>query len=175
MARAMRDAAASLGKNFVDVATNIRATRWWKSGYGVLSHGASLASIGLALENRYKRVLIASTNAYNNLAPNGSHPLTDPLLSTSQLAATHDGAGFNRIQKTELLCSSDVALRSLRVCWQSQSDENCQNCNKCYRTVLTLMLLGHLDQCATFDKTKLHLEKIPKIYSEDDNDRLLLS
>jgi hypothetical protein len=170
----MQKAALDLGRELVDVATNIRDTRWWSSGYGRLSHGPALASIGLFLEKKYSQVLIPSTQPYDNLMPNGSHPLTDPLLSTNSTKIIHDGAGFDRVEKTELVSKSDIAMRSLRVCWASQSDKNCQACNKCYRTMITLMLLGALNRCSTFSEANLEISKIQRIYSEDDNDRTLL-
>jgi hypothetical protein len=170
----MKRVAQDLGKEFIDVATNVRDTRWWSTGYGRLSHGSAMASVGLALEKRYNKILIPSTSAYNNLFPNGSHPLTDPLLSTRGTKIVHDGAGFDRVQKTELISKSEVALRSLRVCWESHTDKNCQACNKCYRTMITLMLLGALKKCSTLSESNLDISKIKKIYSKDENDFSLL-
>lgn len=170
----LKSAAQHLGKELIDVATNMRETRWLMSGYGPLSHGAALASVGLALEERYSKILIPGTHAYDNLMPNGSHPLTDPLFSTSRTRIIHDGAGFDRVEKTEFVAKSEIARRSLRVCWESHTDKNCQSCNKCYRTMMTLMLLGALEQCSTFDESNLEMAKIRRIYSKDDNDRSLL-
>ena len=170
----LKSAAHQLGKELIDVATNLRETRWLMSGYGPLSHGAALASVGLTLEKRYSKILIPGTHAYDNLMPNGSHPLTDPLFSTSRTRIIHDGAGFDRVEKTEFIAKSKVARQSLRVCWESHTDKNCQSCNKCYRTMMTLMLFGALKGCATFDESNLEMTKIRRIYSKDDNDRSLL-
>jgi hypothetical protein len=174
MRGALQKAAFDLHKGFIDVATNLFETKWTRSGWGYLSHGSALATIGLLMEKKYSKVLIPSTNAYERLFPNGSHPLTDPLHSTNYTKIVHDGAGFDRVEKTEFISKSEVALRSLKVCWEGHSDENCQTCNKCYRTMTTLMLLGVLDRCATFNASNFQVEKIKKIYSKDENDRSLL-
>jgi hypothetical protein len=63
----------------------------------------------------------ASTYSYSNLAPWGSHPLTDPLLSTLGTRVIHDDAAFSRIEKTEFIARREMALRTLRVCWNARS------------------------------------------------------
>ena len=96
----MRAAAEETGRALVDVATNLRTTRWRATDWAHHSHGCALAAIGLCLEPRYRQVLIAAADTYRNLYPWGTHPLTDPLLSTSRTAFRHDGAGFTRLVKT---------------------------------------------------------------------------
>jgi hypothetical protein len=156
--------ASDLGKDFVDVSTNLRCTRWSETDWPYLAHGCALAAVGLALERRYDRVLIAATGGYRDLHPWGSHPLTDPLLSTTSTTLVHDGAGFTRVQKTELLVTSEVARGALRVCWRSESDENCGECNKCYRTALILELLGALGRCSTFPNEPVDLGRAGRVY-----------
>jgi hypothetical protein len=160
----LRSAASELGKELLDVATNLRETRWQQTDWGYLSHGAAFASVALALEGRYAQVLLASSVGYGDLTPWGSHVVTDPLLSTGHTKIVHDGAAFSRLQKTELVARSPVAMRSLRVCWRSGSDENCSACEKCYRTMLTLELLGTLDRCTAFKKGSVDVAAIRNIY-----------
>jgi hypothetical protein len=156
--------AAGLGKGFVAVATNLRVTRWRDAAWGPLAHGAALAAVGLVLERRYERVLIAATGGYRDLHPWGSHPLTDPLFSTAATAIVHDGAAFTREQKLELLARSPVALETLRVCWRSASDANCGACNKCLRTMTQLELLGALERCDTLPRGPVDLERLARVY-----------
>ena len=170
----LQKAASDLDKEFIDVATNLFKTIWVKSQWGPLSHGSALATIGLIFEKRYNRVLIPSTHAYDNLMPNGSHPLTDPLHSTSWTKIIHDGAGFDRVEKTDFISNSEVALRSLKVCWEGHSDKNCQACNKCYRTMMTLLLLGVLSRYSTLSESNFSIAKVKKIYSHSENDFTLL-
>ncbi len=167
----LQNAASDLGKELVDVATNLKITRLREAEWGRLYHGCALASVALALERRYSKVLIASSHGYKDLQPWGSHPLTDPLLSTSQAKVIHDGSAFDRVEKTALVATSDVAMRSLHVCYRIWSDKNCGNCNKCYRTMTTLALLGALDRCTTFPEGAFDVRRVAKVYSPDESDR----
>lgn len=170
----LRKAADALGKNLIDISTNLRETRFRETKWGELSHGAALASIGLALEGGYDRIVISSTHSHDSLLPWGSHPATDPLLSTTQTQVVHYGAAYTRVQKTETISASDIALRSLKVCALTRSEENCSACNKCYRTMITLSLLGVLDRCPTFNTSKFDVKNIPSIYSQDKSAQIFL-
>jgi len=161
----LRKVAFELDKELIDVATNLRETRWGITDWELLSHGAALGCIALVFEKRYSRVLIASTWGYKNLEPYGSHVMTDHLFSTSRTKIVHDGASFSRVNKIEYIAKSDIALRELRVCWKSRSDENCCVCKKCYRTMITLELLGELDRCRRFNDSKVDIRRVEKYYS----------
>ena len=63
--------------------------------------GPQLSAVGLALEHRYRTVLIPSSIGYHSLKPRGTHPLTDPLLSTSRTEIRNDGALARRASKIE--------------------------------------------------------------------------
>ncbi|CAN5358043.1 hypothetical protein BH20GEM2_BH20GEM2_09470 [soil metagenome] len=143
-------AARELGYDFLDVATNLRTGRWDGLPWGPLGHGCALVGTALALENRYGAAVVPATGGYRDLHPWGSHPLTDPLLSTNSLRIIHDGAAFTRVDKLRLLTDSPTALRALRVCWESRSDRNCGACPKCIRTMAVLDLLGVLNRCDSF-------------------------
>ncbi len=160
----LQDAAGELGKELVDVATNLRETRWRQADWTHLSHGAGLASVALMLEGRYAKVLLGSSGGYGDLTPWGSHVLTDHLFSTARTTIIHDGAAFSRVTKTELVAQSDLALRSLRVCWKSRDDRNCNACEKCYRTMLALELVGALHRCSTFQQAGLDLASVTRIH-----------
>ena len=86
----------SLGKRLMLVATNLRDTRFGKTDWPGLSHGAALAAVGHALGNRYGTVLIGSSAGYRDLRFWGSHPLTDPMFTSSRVRILHDGAAFIR-------------------------------------------------------------------------------
>ena len=155
--------AADLDVGFTDVATNLRETRWAQADWAALAHGCALGAVALALEARYANVMIAATGGYRDLHPWGSHPLTDPLLSTSRMSVTHDGAASTRTEKTRLLTTSALAMRELRVCWRSQSDRNCESCSKCYRTMLILELLGALPRCGSFAPARVDLRAAERV------------
>jgi hypothetical protein len=164
---ALRKAAAEFGKKLSDVATNLRQTRFKQANWGQLAHGAALASVGLHLEHRYRRLLIPSSGGYKELLPWGSHVLTDPLFSTRRMRVMQDGAAFSRGQKLEQIAASPVVQQYLRVCWRSGTDQNCGKCGKCLRAMVALEVLGFLERCSTFPKEGLTLRSIAKIYYED--------
>ena len=166
--------AGKIQKQHLSIYTNLRETRFRRSGWGILSHGAALASVGLVLEKRYKQILVASTHDYDNLCPWGSHPETDPLFSTKQMKIVHDGADYTRVQKTVFIAHNASALKSLRVCYGKLSDQNCSLCNKCYRTMITLKLLGKLKEASLFEEGLFDLERVSSIYSKDYSDRMFL-
>jgi len=159
----LRRLAAETGKALVTVRMNLRNTRLREASMAGLWHGCALASVGLLLEKRYETLLLGSSDTYADLIPWGSHPLTDPLLSTSTTRVLHDGAAFTRWEKLEFLSRFDVALRSLRVCSRNTSDENCGECEKCVRNLIVLDLLGVVDRCEAFPIRKLDLKRVSRV------------
>lgn len=152
--------AEGLGMDLIDVATNIRSTRWSEAQWSYLAHGAGLASIALALEKRFGTVYIAGGGGYRGLHPWGSHSVTDPLFSTRDTAIVYDGVAYLRTEKLEAIADSPVALETLRVCYDTWTDQNCGKCNKCLRTMLGLELCGSLTACATLPHPVDLVEKI---------------
>jgi hypothetical protein len=142
--------AHALGLHLVTVRTNVRQV---VSGvdWGLHSHGATLASLALALSRLFHTVFIASGSSYFELHPWGSHPAIDPLWSTESLEIVHDGAEADRAYKLEYLTQSPLALAHLRVCWKNPGGAyNCGRCEKCLRTMAALEVAGVLDRAATF-------------------------
>ena len=132
------------------MATNLRETRWREVDWAHLGHGCALAAISHALDGLVSTILVPSGAGYGDLRPWASHPITDPLLSSSSLRVVHDGATAHRVDKITLVAESATALRELRVCFRDEYDGNCGQCPKCVRTMLTLELLGALDRASCF-------------------------
>ncbi len=162
--RALARAASDLGKDFVSVSTNLRTRRWAVTDWSKLSHGAALASVALVLEPLYRKILVPSSMTHHRLKPWGSHPLIDPLFSTSNLRIVYDGIAYDRVMKLQALVDCDVAMRTLRVCWHSETGSKCGRCEKCYRNMLILYLLGSLDRCKTFDVQAFNVSRVRYLY-----------
>jgi hypothetical protein len=160
----LRVAASRMGLGFSEIATNVKETRLREADWHDLSHGAGIVSAGLALEGRYKWLLIASTKPYRSLQPLGSHPMTDPLLSTGGTRVIHDGASDGRGEKIAFISRFDVAMDALHVCYRGKDDANCGECEKCLRTLLWLELSGCRTACRTFSFGALDLGRVEKIY-----------
>ncbi|MGQ0765616.1 MAG: hypothetical protein ACT4OZ_08120 [Gemmatimonadota bacterium] len=163
-------AAEQLEARLVCVATNLRETAFARTDWSRLSHGAALAGVAHAIGSRYDTVLIASSAGYRDLRFWGSHPLTDPMFSSSSTRIVHDGAAAMRTEKTEYVAPSAIAQRHLRVCWKSLDGGNCGRCNNCYRTMMALDAIGVLDKFVTFEASALDYVRARRIFCRHDYD-----
>jgi hypothetical protein len=115
-----------------------------------LYHGGYLAGVALALGEDLSRCLISASNSPDSIRPWGSHPDLDRLWSTESLEIAQMGFEETRFEKIKRVSESELALRTLRVCWQPVDEYNCGKCPKCSLTMAALHLLGKLDKAATF-------------------------
>lgn len=115
---------------------------------------AAVASVLCGLSKYAGAGLIGSSEPYEALiAPWGSHPMTDPMFSSGNFKIIHDGAGFSRSEKVEVISEWAVGMQNLRVCWAGgKHDSNCGICEKCVRTQLNLLLAG-ISKPVCFDNT----------------------
>lgn len=148
----MAEVAAAFETGLIDIATNLRTTRWRRVDYPQLSHVTLLVAAGLLLESRLARLYVASSAPYWRLQPYGSHPITDPLFSTSRTRIHHDGAEQDRPAKVAAIANHPAVLKHLRVCWIGRSDTNCGRCPKCFNTMLGLELAGTLERSETLPR-----------------------
>ncbi|HSW65021.1 MAG TPA: hypothetical protein VLH56_17180 [Dissulfurispiraceae bacterium] len=161
---------SEMGKTLIAGATNLRETRWRKAPWELLSFGPLLGTVALFHEESFSKVLVPSSYSIEYLPPCGSHPLSDPLFSSSLMEVVHDGIESTRREKTEFLCQSDVALRYLHVCYRGQGnagqdDTNCCACQKCYRTMTTLELYGRLEDARLFDAEQFTLKRLASVFA----------
>ena len=107
-------------------------------------HAAAISSVLCGLKKYAGIGLIGSGDSYDALiSPWGSHPITDPLLSSGDFRIIHDGAGFSRSEKLKALSQWPLGIDNLRVCWVGDKrDSNCGYCEKCVRTRLNLLVAG---------------------------------
>jgi 7-cyano-7-deazaguanine synthase in queuosine biosynthesis len=147
----MRRIAREMGKSLIVVEVNLRDLSDQYTDWADHYVGSALASIGLLLSPKFRKIYVPATFSYEHLHPEGSHPLLDPLWSTETLTFVHDGCEANRIEKIAYVSQSDIALELLRVCNRIYS-HNCGQCEKCLRTMLGLHAVGALDRCTSFDK-----------------------
>jgi len=156
-------AAEAMGKTLLPVATNLRELRFREARWGNLAHGGALVSVGLALGPRFRSLHVAASHAYRPFHEWGSHPETDPLLSTSATRIFHEGAGVLRSRKMEYISGFEPAMRALHVCYAIGTADNCCDCRKCYLAMLTFEALGVLPRCATMRST-VDLARVEKVY-----------
>ena len=158
----LQEVAERLQLRLVSAATNLRLTRWRQTDWALHSHGAFFASV-IHASGAFVRCLIPSSVSYSSGRAWGSHPLTDPLLSTSRTELVYDGAETDRIHKTARVIQSELALSTLRVCWRSGTDQNCGKCEKCLRTMVSLETAGVLQQATTFPARTVDLRLVRRL------------
>ena len=175
VAAELRRAAAELGKPLIEVETNLRAfaDRYvrWSDDYC----GSALASVALLLSGVLGKVYVGAsfTEELSARMPWGSHPDLEPLWSTEATEIIFDGT-VGRPQKAALIATSDVALRSLRVCWEGRDGAyNCGRCEKCVRTMVNLRIVGALARCPAFARP-LDLRAVARMVIADECARILV-
>lgn len=165
--------ADQLGKKLLVASTNLRQLTNRFVSWGKTCHGAALASVALALGERFTEVRIASTYDRDHLVPWGSHPRLDPLWSNGKVSLSHDGCEATRLDKTRLVSAHPIALETLRVCYENPNSlYNCGRCQKCLLTMVELQRCGALEQCRTFPQNpriKDILERSQGIFNEVGN------
>ena len=127
------------------------------------AHGALLACVLHQFSDRFEYGLLAGDREYAHpKVAWGSLPTTDYLLSGGDLEIVHEGAGYSRTEKVDLVASHPLARRTVMVCWEGPDQgRNCGVCEKCMRTRLNFMAVGvSAPEC--FD-SPFHLDEISSI------------
>jgi len=157
MQNSVAEVAASTGKDWTMIATNLRQHELYRKTSWEMAHGGALAFIGHLLEEHIGTLLISSSYEENHLGPWGSHPDLDPLWSSSRVICRHVGQEVTRSEKFRRLLQHPVAAplvqRHLRVCWEFPTEKG--NCGKCHKCVMTRINLHR-------DMPGFHLETMPE-------------
>jgi len=133
MARSMEVACIPAASNFHELPTT------WAHSFGThLVGGLRL------LAGRFDAALLPNDVAYPLMAvPWGSHPVSNPFLSSRHFPVIDDGGEAPRYEKVRLLAQWPEAMRHLRVCFENPgSHANCCRCEKCLRTILSFRAAG---------------------------------
>jgi hypothetical protein len=150
--RHIERAAAELGIPIVRVDSNI--TDLLRMDFQVTVSTRNISAI-LQLQKLCKRFVFASGYRYQDCYTGEvdnqaySDPVAIPLLSTETFDCISAGCEYSRVQKTIRVADLELAHRYLNVCASDNGKgTNCSTCFKCRRTLVTLDILGKLDQFA---------------------------
>ena len=147
---------AEVGLPFVRVNSDIHKFHPW--GHLEVATFATVSAIMFLARGIRRYYLASSGHTYRQLwkfLGDGGRPdaiermnmMLLPWLSTERLDIIDDGNLFDRSQKTVMVADYPPAARYLNVCYGHDTlDTNCSVCNKCARTLLTLDILGKLDE-----------------------------
>jgi hypothetical protein len=142
--------AAKFGKKLIPVEINQFPFGYRYNLSRNFTQASVLASVALLLG--FEHVFIPAAVSYAQLAPLGSHPLTDPLWSTEGTSIIHDGCEHERSQKLKVVSDNPGVLENLMVCFNDMN-RNCGKCTKCLRTMTALRL--HKVHAAPFPQQAL--------------------
>lgn len=160
LAHRVASVADSLGLATVTIVTTLRESSWRRTHWGEIGQGPAMAAMALTLERRYQHALLPASVCYDVYLPYGTHPLFDPLLSTTSLRFENDGGRWTRMAKLSAIAGSALAMSQLRVCWEGRSDRNCGHCEKCLRTLALLEMLGAPDAGRVFPEGSWDLQAL---------------
>jgi hypothetical protein len=166
-----------VGLPFVPVDSNIHKFHPW--GHLETATFATVSAV-LFLQRGIRRYYLASSgHTYRQLwkfLGDGGRPdaierinmMLLPWLSIEGLDIIDDGNLYDRSQKTAIVAEYPPARRYLNVCYGHDTlDTNCSVCPKCARTLLTLDILGKLDDFSgVFDIPKYRREVRRRLIAE---------
>ena len=166
-----------VGLPFVPVDSNIHKFHPW--GHLETATFATVSAV-LFLQRGIRRYYLASSgHTYRQLwkfLGDGGRPdaierinmMLLPWLSIEGLDIIDDGNLYDRSQKTAIVAEYPPARRYLNVCYGHDTlDTNCSVCPKCARTLLTLDILGKLnDFSGVFDIPKYRREVRRRLIAE---------
>ena len=165
------------GLPFVPVDSNVHKFHPW--GHLEVATFATVSAV-MFLQRGIRRYFLASSgHTYRQLwkfLGDGGRPdaierlnmMLLPWLSTESLDLVDDGNLYDRSKKTVLVANYPPAAKYLNVCYGHDTlDTNCSVCSKCARTLLTLDILGKLDEFAgVFDIPRYRREVRRRLIAE---------
>ncbi len=155
--------AEDAGVSLLPVYTNIRHLCDQRELWLNYFFGAVLAAVAHTFVPRMNLVYVASSYDFPNLHRCGSHPLLDPLFSSSEMQIRHKDVHLSRMEKHRIVSGWDAAFQNFRVCLANTPDRlNCGVCEKCTRTRTELLALGVLDKTKAFVENDVTAEELLK-------------
>lgn len=151
VSKRLQKIAAEMGKELIEVETNLLDFSHkicdWQTHY----HGSALASVAMLLSGIIGKMYIPSSFHTDVLFPWASHPELDKLWSTEEVEIVHDGCEATRLDKVKYISAHPIAMYHLRVCLDRRAGlYNCSTCEKCIRTMISLHIVGALEKSKTF-------------------------
>ena len=146
--------AGEMGLDVLGIDSNLDS--FYASGTYTASHSLRNAALAHLMDGEVGRYLYSAGTLDSEVVTHSPadiayiDPIVLPLLSSGTLVTESVGADVNRAEKTSRISHIPQAQRGLDVCVVFPEDRvNCSRCYKCLRTLLTLEILGRLDDFAT--------------------------
>lgn len=127
------------------------------------THTLRNTSVMMLFQGLISKLIYASTYQYRDISLSSTKdmayidPMLAPLLATEAFEVIPSGSQYSRPRKTELVAQLPESRKILDVCVLPDHAGNCSGCWKCLRTLITLDILGVVDEYASvFDLDKYH-------------------
>ncbi|MDH5798420.1 MAG: hypothetical protein OEZ19_07625, partial [Paracoccaceae bacterium] len=164
------------GLGFRSLSSNIELLYRSIESYGptgfVKTNSLRNLAAALVFESSMESYLLSSGMDYSGLGYGPAKDVADldpvlvDLLSTERMKFVSACAGISRLEKIEMLKDNYLAQRMLDVCISGpevrrrSSKQNCSYCLKCARTILTLDVMGRLENFSeVFDLEFYHANR----------------
>ena len=178
------EAAGEMGLPLYLVRTNFHAFT-----YGIYKHNRPGSHMGyfanysclMALQKVLKKYYVSNCFSYSQILNYGkylhdsdfcefSESYSVPLIQTESLEVVIDGCQYERSGKIERLSNWDIARKYLNVCIRISSSDgrahNCSECVKCMLTLMTLDVLGKLDNFSKVFDLEAYRKNLPRWKNE---------
>jgi len=155
----LKSFAKEMGLEFIKVGSNL--SEFLQFNFP-LSHSPRNLSSVLLFQKLFSKYYYSGGVRYRDcfIGPSNDIAYSDPatvhLLSTETLECISVGSQYSRVEKTMKVSELESSYRWLNVCWFPDTrGANCSVCSKCCRTLLSLEILGKLENYrSVFDLDK---------------------
>ncbi|WP_162906894.1 hypothetical protein [Algihabitans albus] len=158
----LRRLAETSGQFLIEMETNLRDLRLFRSVNWEFTRSATLAAMAQCLAGQVGHVLVPGSDvaAFGGTLPWASHPILTESWSSSAVEIVCDDSPARWIDKIAALGSYPPARDYLQVCLRSDRlGSNCGDCETCVRTMAALQVAGDLQGVRTLPQDGL-LERI---------------
>ncbi len=168
------------GYKLVVIESNLHEITCKEFGYGTFSPTHTFRNLGciLLLQNLFGKYYYASTQNLDKFVFKASGDVAYyekwvmPYISNDSVEFYSANTNMTRIQKTMYISKFADTYDNLHVCWREK--ENCGTCPKCVRTLVTLDIIGALDNYSkSFDLDSYYKNRdkyISEVIMMKDND-----
>ena len=164
--RSIERVAETEGLSLLFVESNARLLDPDRSLFGFEGQSAHLAAAAHLFPGTLASAAVSASFDVADTVPWGTHPLLDPLYSSSGVSIRHEGHCLRRMDRISELARWPLGLGCMQVCGSTPIDPallNCGECEKCLRTMCELLAAGALDRAGAFPVHEVSADAIRRL------------
>ena len=156
--------------NLITVETNLFEITNAEFGYNFdTTHTFRNLACILLMQNHFSKYYYASTYNLDSFFISLNEDIAHyekwliPYISNDSISFYSANEDMNRVEKTKFISKFEDTYDTLHVCWKN--DKNCGTCDKCIRTLVTLDIIGALNNYKnSFDLDEYYKNKEQYIF-----------